>query len=190
MGEVYLRGKVYWVRYTGLDGKTARKSTRQCDRRVAERMLAREEDELTRRRHGLFDPAAEAMSREAARPVRDHLNDFRVHLEAADRTAKHVESTLARIEDMIGSLSLRSIEGLTPDAINRYASGLRKRPSRYGGVTSPATVVRHLAAIKGFSRWLTQHGKLQRDPLAAVKKPEGRRQTTRRILLREEWVCL
>jgi len=51
------------------------------------------------------------------------------------------------------------------------------------------TIGSHLSAIKAFTRWLTEHHKLPRDPLASVKKPnpETDRRRERRMLLPEEW---
>jgi integrase len=49
-----------------------------------------------------------------------------------------------------------------------------------------------LTAAKSFTRWLTKHGKLAADPLAAVTKPSPAkdRRHERRMLLHEEWEWL
>jgi hypothetical protein len=45
--SVYFRGDIAWIRYAGPDGKIVRESTRQGDKRVAERI------ERERRREAL-----------------------------------------------------------------------------------------------------------------------------------------
>jgi site-specific recombinase XerC len=54
---------------------------------------------------------------------------------------------------------------------------------------SARTIQSHLSAAKGFTRWLVSSGKLPRDPLASVKKPNPAtdRRRQRRMLLNEEW---
>ena len=49
-----------------------------------------------------------------------------------------------------------------------------------------------LTAVKGFTRWLAQEGKLPADPLALVQRPnpKANRRWERRMLLPEEWEWL
>ena len=54
---------------------------------------------------------------------------------------------------------------------------------------SSRTIQAHLNAITAFTKWLTEHHKLPRDPLTSVKKPNPKadRRRQRRMLLPEEW---
>ena len=54
---------------------------------------------------------------------------------------------------------------------------------------SSRTIQAHLNAITAFTRWLTEHHKLPRDPLASVRKPtpKGDRRRERRMSLPKEW---
>ena len=60
------------------------------------------------------------------------------------------------------------------------------------GLRSARTVQAHLTAIKGFTKWLAEHGKLPNDPLASIKRPDPKsaRKRPRRMLLLMEWEWL
>ncbi len=66
---------------------------------------------------------------------------------------------------------------MNADGVNRYAGKLRDEGR------AARTIQAHLNAIKAFSKWLTEHHKLPRDPQAD-------RRRERRILLPEEWRLL
>ncbi len=72
---------------------------------------------------------------------------------------------------------------ITADGINRYAGKLRDEGR------AARTIQAHLSAVKSFTKWLTEHHKLLRDPLASVKKPnpKANRRRERRMLLPVEW---
>ncbi len=72
---------------------------------------------------------------------------------------------------------------ITADDVNACASKMREERR------SAQPVRNHLSAIKAFTRWLARHGKLPRDPLESVTKPNGKtdRRRERRMLLPEEW---
>lgn len=74
---------------------------------------------------------------------------------------------------------------ISADHVTRFANELqRSRSSR--------TVQAYLAAVKAFSKWLTQNEKLTRDPLASIGKPNPKtdRRKIRRMLLPDEWSWL
>ena len=69
-------------------------------------------------------------------------------------------------------------------AVNRGDSGELRDHGR-----AARTIQARLTAMKGFTKGLTEHHKLPRDPLASVKKPNPRidRRHESRILLPAEW---
>jgi len=113
------------------------------------------------------------------------LADFRAKMAAAGRDPKHVSSTIDYIEKVCSAADFGIIGAITADGVNAYAQDLGQR-------RSARTVQAYLTAIKGFTRWLAQDGKLPADPLASVRKPNPKadRRRERRMLLPEEWTWL
>jgi site-specific recombinase XerD len=107
-------------------------------------------------------------------------------LRAADRTLDHISRTAKFIRWIADYAGFKTAADISADGVNRYAGKLRDdgRASR--------TIGAHLAAIKAFTKWLTEHHKLSRDPLSSVKKPnpETDRRHERRMLLPDEWKWL
>lgn len=89
------------------------------------------------------------------------------------------------IREVVDAAGFVTLGDLSADAVNRYASELIKK-------VAARTVHARLTAIKSFTRWLTKHGKLPRDPLATVQKPNPAtdRRRERRMLLPSEWPWL
>ena len=134
----------------------------------------------------MIDPALEAISRESARTIESHLADFEAKMKAANRDPEHVRSTLSYVRKIANSAGFSTAGDITADGVNHYAEQLTERGR------SARTVQAYLTAITGFTKWLTKHHKLPRDPLASVCKPNpgGDRRRKRRMLLPDEWTWL
>ena len=68
--------------------------------------------------------------------------------------------------------------------VNRYAGTLRDEGR------AARTIGAHLTARKSFTKWLTDHHKLPRDPLSSIRKPSpqaDRRHERRTLLPEESW---
>ena len=137
------------------------------------------------RRTGYIDARQEKLATEGRRTVAEALADFRAKMAAAGRDPKHVSSTIDYIEKVCSAADFGIIGAITADGVNAYAQDLGQR-------RSARTVQAYLTAIKGFTRWLAQDGKLPADPLASVRKPNPKadRRRERRMLLPEEWTWL
>ncbi len=188
MASVFKRGgkkaKGFWyTSWTDHNGKRRTKCTFTTDKATAERIAKKHEAEAALRRDGVIDPALDAISKESGRSIESHLADYESKLRAANRTDKHVISTTQFIRRIADHAEFKTAADISADAVNRYAGKLRNE----GRATR--TIQAHLSAIKAFTKWLTDHHKLPRDPLASVKKPDPKadRRRERRILLQEEW---
>jgi site-specific recombinase XerD len=111
------------------------------------------------------------------------LADYESKRRAANCTDKHIKSTTQFIRWIANYAAFKTAADITADGVNRYAGKLRDEGR------AARTVQAHLNAIKSFAKWLTEHHKLPRDPLASVKKPNSKadRRRERRMLLPEEW---
>lgn len=165
--------------------KRVTKSTRTTDKRAAERIAAKWEADAALRRENVIDPRLEQLANEGELPIEHHLANFRASFDSANRTVNHIEHLVKVIRGVAKSAGFVCIRDISPDAVNRYASDLRRK-------RSARTVQSHLGALKQFTAWLTRIHKLPFDPLSSIRKPNPNsdRKRERRMLLPEEWVWL
>jgi len=181
------KAKGYWyASWTDHNGKRSTKCTFTTDKATAERIVRKHEADVALRRDGVIDPTLDAISKESQRSIEAHLADHESKLRAANRTDKHITSTTRFIRWIADHAGFKIAADINADGVNRYAGKLRNEGR------AARTIQAHLNAIKAFSKWLTEHHKLPRDPLASVKKPNPKadRRRERRILLPEEWRLL
>ncbi len=171
----------YTVEWWSWNGKR-RRLCGGPDRDAAEALGRAEDTEEMERRRGLVDPRQERLVQESRRPLDGPLTDYEAKLRAANCDPKHVATTLAYIRTIAEAAGFSTAGDISADGVNAYAADLGKK-------RSVRTVQAHLTAIKGFSKWLSEHGKLAHDPLASVKRPDPKsaRKRERRMLLPEEW---
>ncbi len=184
--------KNYLARYRDFDGHRLIRSTGSADpdaaQEIADRMA------LTAQVKGESGVEGQ-LADESRRTIDEHLADYEAKMQAAGRTGEHVADTLRLIRATCELAKIKTAGDISADRINRAAVQLGKvgLPSKRKGVKqkpfSTRTVHSYLTAIKGFSKWLAENGKLARDPLAGVKKPnpELNRKIERRMLLPDEW---
>jgi len=192
MATVYKRnrrgnhGGRYYIAFFDYSGKRQVRSARTTDKATAERIAAKLEADAALRRDGVIDANLDAICRHSRRSVESHLRDYEAKMVAEARDEKHISSTIAVIRAIAKAQEFNIVSEITADGVYRYATNL-KRKGR-----SSRTIHAHLTAIKGFTKWLTANFKLQRDPLAAVKKPNPKtdRRRERRMLLHKEWDCI
>ena len=188
MASVFKRGgkraKGPWIiQWFDHQGNRQSKSARTTDKATAERIARKKEADAALRRNGVIDPTLDAIGKESQRTVGSHLIDFESKMRAANQSDDHVNRTVGfiRIISLWAEFSIAS--DISADGVNRYAGKLRDKGR------SARTIQAHLTAIKSFTKWLSDHHKLPRNPLASVKKPNPKadRRRERRMLLPEEW---
>ena len=180
------RGGSYQISWVDHTGKRRSKSARTTDKATAERIVRKLEAEAALRREGVVDAVLDGISKESQRPIESHLADHEAKLRAANRTEKHITRTSQCIRRIAEHAGFETAADLTADGVNGFVGKLRDEGR------SARTIQAHLAAIGAFSKWLTEHQKLPRDPLASVKKPNPNadRRRERRMLLPDEWLRL
>ena len=191
MASVFKRGgkkaKGNWyAAWTDHTGKRRTQCTHTTDKSTAERIARKFEADAALRRDGVIDPALDAISSESQRPLEDHLTDFESRLRSAGRTDQYVRETMKYIRDICRHGQFADASSINASAVTQFAGLLRDQGR------SARTIQAYLAAIKGFTRWMSSHRKLPRDPLASVKMPNPKsdRRHERRILLPDEWCRL
>jgi integrase len=180
------KGGLWHFRYSDHNGNRRRVSTHTTQRAAAERIAAGIMADVALRKSGIIDPVQEGLSKQARRPLSEHLADFRLHMEAGAATPAHVGTTLRMIGDIIAANRWERIGHITADGINAYGKILKGRGR------SQRTIAAHATAIKTFTHWLVNGSKLASDPLLSVVKPNPAtdRRRIRRAMTIEEWHAL
>ena len=180
------RGGKWYIQWYDHNGKRHTKSSGTTDKATAERIGNKFEAESALRRDGVIDPTLDAISKESQRGIESHLENFENKLRGANRSEDHVTRTVGVIRKISAICDFTIAIDINADAVNGYARRLKDQGR------SARTIQSHLTAIKSFTRWLTEHDKLQRDPLSSIRKPNPKsdRRLERRMLLPEEWPWL
>jgi len=162
--------------YTGEDGIT-KKAPGFTDKHETIRLARRLEDEARKRRMGLVDDAALRLAEHARRPIAEHVEAYRAHLESKGGNVEHVRATVRNIEVVAAACrwtTLADLDGAMLSAhLADYAAGGR----------SGRTVNWRRGSLRAFSRWLVLHGRLARDPFASVPRASEHIKTRERRAL-------
>ena len=182
-GSKQNRGGLYYIQWFDHNGKRQTKNSHTSDKAVAERIAAKLEADAALRREGVIDAALDTICQESKRSIESHLEDYESKLHAARRSDQYIRETTKYIREIAEAGGFDNVAAISADAVTKFAGGLRDKGK------SARTVQAYLSAIKGFTRWLSSHHKLPRDPLTSVKKPNPKadRRRERRMLLPEEW---
>lgn len=142
MSYLQLRGKV-WYYTISIDGDK-QEIKGLCDKRETERLAAAAEELEARRRASLLDPHAERFANAELRPLVEHLDDYRRHLDAKGDSPKYVDLVVGRTRTLIDLIGADRLSDLTPSAVQNALGTLRKEKAL-------ATVNHYRATIRGFS---------------------------------------
>ncbi len=189
VGSVYKRGDrqsgkgVWYASYIDESGKRIVFSTGVRDKTNAQLILNQREAEVAKRRHGIIDPCTERIKNQSIRSIAEHLDEFLGSLQTAGRSEIHRKKTGRNIELAVAWCKLNQLHELTPEKIEAYATYRRQSGK------SARTIQASLTALKQFSKWCVDTGRLQADPLRTVRKPNPKndRRLRRRMILPKEW---
>jgi len=148
--------------YTGEDG-TTKKAAGFTDKAETVRLARRLEDEARKRRLGLVDESAERMAGHARRPIAEHVEAYKAHLESKGNTPGHVRRTLSFIGGAIEACEWATLADLDAP---RLAGRLASMGDR--GLSPRARNAR-LRAVKAFTSWLVAEHRLRSDPLSSLR---------------------
>jgi site-specific recombinase XerD len=189
MATLRKRGIFYHVRWLDADGVSHEKSVGR-DKRVAEQAKARIEGEVDRRRAGLLNSQDLKIRYHEARPLGDHLDDWRRDIIARGKTARHADQYFERAGKLVALIrgeSLADLEpGRKPKALEEAASVLKSvlKSARLSDLASERiqsvlaslleagkshqTANHYRAAIRAFVRWAAEKGRLRENPMRGV----------------------
>jgi hypothetical protein len=176
----------WYVQWFDHSGKRRVKCTRTPDRTAALRIAAKLETDAALRREGIVDAQQEAYGAEARKPLTAQIDAYEAKLEASGRSEKYATELVKVLRAIAGACAFKTVGDVSADPANAYAAKL-KTDGR-----SARTIEKHLTIIKGFAKWLAATGKLSRDPLATISKPNPKadRRHERQMMLPEKWKAL
>ncbi len=120
--------------YGWLDGKAVKLGDDGIDKRTAERLLTNRLNAGSLKAAGLSDPYAD----DAARPLAEHLADYRSHLEAkGNRNPRHVAQVIDRIAALSTACQFQSIADIIETAVAKWVASKQKRPTADAGSLVP-----------------------------------------------------
>lgn len=127
---IYKRGNIWWIHYTGLDGRQIKESSRSTKFRDAEALL-------TQRKYQVQQGQQPEMIRVQNFTFRELAKRYREHCEH-ERGYRNKKSILKMTEEEFGNLPLKHF---TLDFLEKYQSKLRAQ-------LSEATINRRIGCIK------------------------------------------
>lgn len=208
MASYRKRGNYWYIRYLDADG-IRREVKAGTGRREAEMMAAQIEAEARQIRAGLIDPKAVRYREHAQRPLADHLDDWRRDMEARGRTANHAGlyvGRVGRLAAVVRGTRPADLEGKTVAERDRIARKLadvlavagyadltperiQSALARLGDANKSLQTLNHYrAAVRAFSRWSIETGRIRDNPMRGVKgyNAAADRRHERRCLAPEE----
>ena len=173
----------YFIQWYDAAGKRKSQCTKTTDKAAAQRILAKKLADVALRRDGVIDARQESIVIQAAKPIETHLADFIAMMKARRRNERHIKSTIFIIRQVCQAARFEKVSDITADGLNQITADITARGK--SARTSQSRVV----AMKAFTRWLADHGKLTHDPLRSVKRPSVKadRKRRRRMLTPKEW---
>ena len=91
-----------------------------------------------------------------------HLADYRKHLEARERSAKHIRESVSRCARLIDAQGMVFLSDIGAEKVEAYIAALR------GNGASARTANASLAAFKRFCNWLKREGRITDNPVSRV----------------------
>lgn len=110
---------------------------------------------------GLLDSCKAA----AGRLLTEHVEDFRVSLDAKGNTSEHVKKTVSRLRRVIEGCKFKSWTDISASKVQRFLAGLRNNEN---GI-SAQTFNYYLKATKQFCRWMVDNRRASENPLSHLK---------------------
>jgi integrase len=185
MASFRQKGKHWFFRYTDEHGD--RKERRgHWDLATTKAIAAAVEADVSEIKAGYVDAKDLACAKHEARPILEHLEDFRRYLAGKGGSGRHPKVTFSRAKRVVELMKARRISGLSLSAAVDAIQALRASDK------SQETINHHVRAVKGFSRWLWKDGRSRDHHLAhlATKDAKGDRRRIRRALEPAEAVKL
>ena len=125
--------------------------------RWIENLSEKTRDQLVK--FGLIDKARTI----AAKPLTEHIEDYRKSLEANNRTAGYIKTSIASIKKTIAECTFVNCSDIQAEKVESYLANWRNKS--IGIRTSNF----HLKALKGFCNWMVRSGRANTSPIRFLR---------------------
>jgi len=172
---IYKRGNVYWIRYSGLDGKTVYESARSTKFRDAEALLVQRKQSIKEGKQPEIKKIANYTFRELA--------DEYVKWCERQRSFRSKQGFLCQLVDAFGNIPLRHI---STKIVEQYQSERMQKGNK------PATINRHISTLKHMLNKAVQWDMVEDYVLKRVRQVKLLEENNRRLryLSKEECQAL
>jgi len=182
-GKVNVQADTWTAQFTDENGKMQRVSTKTTVRSIAEKILAKYQNEVDRIRTGVAtrDELSKIHLRNVTLEKASKL--YRTKLVADGTTTQHVDSTLYRIERLCEETGIDSLTEIRRETVEQWvADEVEKK------VIAPGTISGYIKSMKSFAQYLTDIELLPKNPLKSIKKlnPEIDQRKKRRAMTADE----
>jgi len=123
------------------------------DKEATSQLAAELERKAEHIQSGLSDPHEDGK----LRPLKEHLEDFRLHLQSKSNSKKHVRQTCARIEGILEGCKLSRWIDIIGSTVEQWLA-VERAEGRMGIKTSNY----YLAALKQFCTWMENDGRVSK----------------------------
>lgn len=183
-GTIYKRRAdgPWYVRWYDAKGERGKpQCTGTTDRNTATRFLARMVDNVAQHKLGLVDASAEALARQAERPIAEHLADWKLAVQGRGVSPRRLALAMSRAERIIADCAFARLGDIDAHHVRQFLAD-----GKAGGM-APNTLNSYRQAIGQFCRWAWKNQRLATDPLASLEAVKVVGQTyERRELLPDE----
>jgi integrase len=173
--KVKRRSAKWYGQFMDADGK--RQQRPLCtDKAAAKQMLNALDRDVQRGKVGLTDPNAAHRKT----PIEAHVVDYEAHVRNKGATEVYLKEMMRELRTAISHAGARSIDDLTPDAIERFLGILISKG------TGTTTRNKYLKTAKAFTRWCRKRERIEKDPLDNLALASGATRRKRRALTEDE----
>ena len=167
---IYKRGRLWWAAFHD-DGRHVRRSLGTPYISDARMIATKIEKRLRGKDVGIDDKFAE----HAARPIAEHVEGFKVTLEAKGRTPEHVALTVKHVREGIAAMGAKRIGDLGLEGASRWledgaALGLSAR-----------TLNARAQSLRAFGRWIRLTRRAPDDPVLGLPRRKVNAEDRRRV---------
>ena len=177
--KIKKKSKFWYIDYKGPDGIRKRVKGFK-DKTATAQLAAKLEKEAELAEVGIIDKYKE----HTKRPLTEHIEDFRVSLQAKGNTAKHVKLVVRRAEKVIEGCKFCFWPDISANKVQRFLLKSKQGDKGIGAQTFNF----YIQAIKQFCNWMVQDGRANENPLSHLSKVNVRtdRRHDRRALEPDE----
>ena len=183
-------GRTNWlIQYFDGNGKRREISSRTTDKRTAERLAAKLEQEAQDIRGGLVDAGKLRIAKAATSSIEAHIRAYITYCEQAGQAAKNILVKRTHLDRLVSESGIQRLEQLTPEVLqqNMYEMQVDRKGAKHAA--SPRTRNFRRQTAVAFMSWCVKTERAATNRLKSVAKVDERsgRSRVRRALTEQEF---